>query len=408
MISHAGWRNLEKFSYFFFALGTPDHTLGMTARPADPAGGAPQADCQLPSPASSTSGQAATDTDSSPQASQGQKRKSNSPPAGRHRANAAVTAAPAKPSTSPSSVHAGNPSQAQGTSDIQQLPQLLSDTQQLLHSNTSDLGQKPRNPSGTSFSSKDQGARLKGPPMSTGETQAATEAGSQAERDPAFQRASELETKLSELTHRLSAAEQAAGPSFQIRSQLLQLKDDKAALQADMKQFMQHTSSMLTTLQAQMSRLMGCSLPSMAPVSAENSCLSAASGQSGKGRPEPALSAQAEGQGRYEPTSPLTSAQARGSIHDWHLESHGSQPSPLANHEIFQSATPSPKHTLHQAGHPKPAASGRIQPGQSRLSMDELSMGLDKRKTQVCSSQEPWVCDIDIAKLLMAESRLSP
>ena len=292
-----------------------------------------------------------------------------------------MTAAPAKLSTSPSPAQAGNPSQAQGTSDIQQLPQLLSDTQQLLHSNTSDLGQKPGNTDAMSSSSEDQGVKLKGPLKSTSQIQVATEARSQAEQDPAFQRASELETKLSELTHRLSAAEQAAGPSNEIRGQLLQLKADKAALQADMKQFMQHTSSMLTTLQAQMSRLMGCSLPSTAPVSAENSCMSAASGQLNRGRAGPA---PAEGQGRSEPTSPLASAQARGSIHDWNLESHGSQPSPLARHEIFQSATPSLKHTLHQAGNPQPTACSREQPGQLGFSVDELRMGLDKTRTQVC------------------------
>lgn len=306
-----------------------------------------------------------------------------------------MTAAPAKPSTSPSSVQAGNPSQAQGTSDIQQLPQLMSDTQQLLHSNTADVSQKPGNPGATSISSKDQDAKLKGSAVTTGQVQAATEGGSLAEQDSASHRESELETRLSELTHRLSAAEQAAGHSVEIHSQLLQLKADKAALQADLKQFMQHTSSMLTTLQAQMSRLMGCSLPSTAPVSAENSGTSAASGQLDQGRPEPALSAQAEGQGRPEPISPVTSAQARGSIHDWHVESHGSQPSPLARHEIFQSTTPSPKHTLQQAGHPKLAARSRHQPGQSGLSMDELRMGLDRRRTQVCSS---WLGGTDIAK----------
>ena len=416
----------------------------MTAHPAYPAGGTPQADRQLPSPASSTSDQAATDnSESSPQASQSQKQQPVSPPVGRHRANAAVTAAPAKLSTS---AQAGTPSQAQGASDIQQLPQLLSDTQQLLRSNTSDLGQKPGNTDAMSLSSEDQGATLKGsamftgqkpaatearsqaerdltfqkmfeletklsevthrlsaaeqarvkkPAMSTGQIQAAKEAGSQAEQDPAFRRASELETKLSNSSNRLSAADQVAGPSSEICDQLLQLKADKAALQADMKQFMQHTSSMLTTLQAQMSRLMGCSLPSTAPVSAENSCISAASGQLDEGRPESPL---AEGQGRSEPISPVTSAPARGSIHDWHLESHGSQPSPLARHEIFQSATPSPKHTLQQAGHPKPTACGREQPGQLGISMDELRMGLGKRTMRVCSSQKLWLCDTDTAK----------
>ena len=273
---------------------------------------------------------------------------------------------------------------------MQQLPQPLSYPEHLLHTTTLDLGRQ-HEVDATSLSSEDPGAKLTGPTVSKQQAEAATAAGPPAEAESASHRESELETKLSELTHRLSAAELAAGHSSEIHSQLLQLKEDKAALQADLKQFMQHTSSMLTTLQAQMSRLMGCSLPSTAPVTAENSCASAASGQLDEGRSETALPAQTQAPGSPEKISPATLAQVRGSIHDWHLESHGSQPSPLARHEIFQSAASSPKHALQQAAH------SRVQSGQSGSWMDELRMSLDKRRTKVCRARisDGWLsCDM--------------
>lgn len=216
--------------------------------------------------------------------------------------------------------------------------------------------------------------------------EAAAAAGCLAEGQSASHRERELETKLNELTRRLSTAAQAAGISSEVQSQLLQLKEDKAALQADLKQFMQHTSSMLTTIQAQMSRLMGCGSPTITPLTAVHSCASAATGQLGRsqgqghsdqGHLEPALPVQPQMLGSSEPVSPVTVAQARSSITDWRLESHGSQPSPLARHEIFQSAAPS-KHTLPQA------TPGRGQPQQSASWMDELCMGLDRRSTKVC------------------------
>lgn len=338
----------------------------------------PQADQYSSSPASSTSCQAGADTESRPGASKGQKLQSNNPSVSRHRANAAVTAAPARSySSSPSPVQAGESAQAQGTSATQQPPQPLSDPQQLLHTTTLDLDRQ-NGTGATSLSSEGPGAKLAWPTVSRHQTEAATEAVSPAEGDTASHRESELETKLSELTNRLSAAEQAAGHSSEIHSQLLQLKEDKAALQADLKQFMHHTSSMLTTLQAQMSRLMGCSLHSTAPVIAENSCTSAASEQSNQGRSETALPAQAQALDSCENISPAISARARGSIHDWHLESHGSQPSPLARHEIFHDAASSPKHTVQQAAH------SRVPAGQSGSWMDELCTGMDKRQAQVC------------------------
>ena len=282
----------------------------------------------------------------------------------------------------------GNSELTQGTSAMQQPPQPLSE--RLLHATTFDLSRQ-HEIGATSLSSEDPGAKLTGPTVSTDQAEAATEAGWPAVGDSASHRESELDTKMSELTHRLRAAEQAAGHSSEIHSQLLQLQEDKATLQAELKQFMQHTSSMLTTLQAQMSRLMGCSRPSSAPVTAENSCASAASGQLDQGRSETALPAQAQAPGSPEKISPATLAPARGSIHDWHLESHGSQPSPLARHEIFQSATSSPEHALQQAAY------SRVQSGQSGSWMDELRTGLDKRRTQVCRvrSSDGWLsCDM--------------
>ena len=324
-----------------------------------PAGGTPSGDHQLPSPASSL----------------GQKHESHSPSVSRHRAKAAVTAAPARPySSSPSPMQAGNSMQAQGTSAKQQPPQLLSDPPQLLHTSIPCLSQQP-NAGASSFPREDSDVKVTGPSVSKHQAEAASEAGL---GDAASHRESELETKMSDLAHRLSAAEQAAEPSSEIQSQLLQLKEDKAALQADLKQFMQHTSSMLTTLQAQMSRLMGCSLPSTAPVTAETSCASAASGQVDRGRSEAALPAQAQALGCPEKISPATLAQARDSLHDWHLESHGGQPSPLARHEIFQSAASSPKHEIQLATHSK------AQSGQSCSWMDELHMSLKERRLQVC------------------------
>ena len=314
----------------------PTAGCGEAASPGDK----PQADHQLPSPVRSTSGQSAG---SRPQPSKVQGPEPHSPSAGRHRADAAVTAAPARQSTSPPHLQGDAPSQAQDASATQQLPQPPSDLQQ---------------------------------------AEAGIEAGLSAEGDSASHRDFELETKLSELTHRLSAAERAAGGSSEIQRQLLQLKEDKAALQADLKQFIQHTSSMLTTIQAQMSRLMGCGTPSTAPVTAENS---STSGQLDRGYPEPALPAQARGCGSSEPVSPVTSAQARSSGYDWQLESRGSQPGPLARHEIFQTAATSPQHADHQAAH------SRLQPGQSGSWMDELRINLDRRSTQVGTNIFVWI-----------------
>ena len=263
--------------------------------------------------------------------------------------------------------------------------QARSDSNLLLHS-PHERGQ-PRQSSGvTSSPHQNPDSKPTELPRAMHQADPSAASGSSEAGQSASHKAEELETKLSELTRRLSVAEQAAGVSSEIQSQLLQLKEDKAALQADLKQFMQHTSSMLTTIQAQMSRLMGCAPPTSAFPSAEHSYASAAVGQSdrrqgqgqlGAGHPETALPLQPQAQGSAEPNSPVGLAQARSSISDWRLESHGNQPSPLARHEIFQNAAPS-KQLLPRATH------SRAQAGQSGSWMDELCMGQDSRSTKVC------------------------
>ena len=65
----------------------------------------------------------------------------------------------------------------------------------------------------------------------------------------------------------------------------------------------------------------------------------------------------------------MASGQARDSLQDWWLESHGTQPSPLARHEIFQGS--------------QTASSTAGQPGQLSSWMDELQQGLGSRQEQV-------------------------
>lgn len=312
--------------------------------------------------------------------------ESTSPSVGRHRANAAMTAAPARQSnTSPPPMQAGILSQAPDESAIQRLPQLRPDSDQLLHS-PPDLGQRRQTAGVTTSPCQSSDIKLTEPPVAMHQADAIAGSGLSEAGQYDLNREDELDTKMTELTHRLSAAEQAAGVSSEIQSQLLQLKEDKAAMQAELKQFMQHTSSMLTTIQAQMSRLMACSSATTAAPTAQHSCAAAALGQQGRsqgqgqldlGHPETALPVQPQVVGSSEPVSPMTLAQARSSISDWRLESHGSQPSPLARHEIFQSAIPS-KQMLPQATH------SRAQPGQSGSWMDEPCMGADTSSTKVC------------------------
>lgn len=123
----------------------------------------------------------------------------------------------------------------------------------------------------------------------------------------------QLESKLSALTDRLRTAEQAASTHTVLQQQLLELKQDKDAIQADMRQFTEHISSMLTTLQSQVSRLLLSNSVEPHQHQASAAMHSAAGKQTGQ-------------QGSL------------GTAHlQWNVESHGSVPSPLARHQIFQS-----------------------------------------------------------------------
>ena len=208
---------------------------------------------------------------------------------------------------------------------------------------------------------------------------------------------SELEAKLTELTHRLSAAEQAAGHHSEIKEQLLQLKEDKSALQDDLKQFMQHTSSVLTILQANMSRLMLSGSSSRSSLTAENSHASVASIGLPQGFPEPVIAARppleggdahskgsdASWKGSDEAVSPVAMPQARSSLHDWQVESHGNQPSPLARHEIFQSIA-SPVQAV------RPPSSLGGQPGQLGSWLAELPLQLQDSNQKVHALLDPF------------------
>lgn len=122
----------------------------------------------------------------------------------------------------------------------------------------------------------------------------------------------QLEAKLSALTDRLHAAEQAAGSHSQLQQQLQELKQDKDALQADMKQFTDHISTMLTTLQSQVSKLF-LTDPKQGQIYQHGAVQNRAD--------EGSHSQGSEG------LAPL----------QWNVESHGMAPSPLARHQIFQS-----------------------------------------------------------------------
>ena len=135
----------------------------------------------------------------------------------------------------------------------------------------------------------------------------------------------QLEAKLSALTDRLHAAEQAAGQHRELQQQLQELKQAKNALQADMKQFTEHISSMLTTLQSQVSKLL---LPGFSQGSTAQH--TAVQSPANKGSP---------GEGSLG-TAPL----------QWRLESHGAVASPLARHQIFSSEPASSPHALADRG----------------------------------------------------------
>ena len=346
---------------------------------AGSAGHQSQVDHKVPSPLGSSrsghSAAAAADFQGKGEAYKGQKPETGSLSVSRQRAEAAMTAAPPRQSTAAHPLHAGVPVDEDTRSpSLQPLPDM-----QEASPATSHFSRFPDQARGMDPWDKSSGSQALDEPAFVPQAAASEDSSAEASADVDRQAShgeSELEAKLSELTYRLSVAEQAAGHHSQIQSQLTQLKGDKAALQEDLKQFMQHTSSMLTTIQAQMSRLMFPTADITAPASAEHIHASDASLRLNQDLPATALPARAPAEGSAEPSSPTTFAPARSSLHDWQLESHGSQPSPLARHEIFQRDA-SPRQALQQ----DPSSSN--QPAEFGSWMAELQQGLGSRSKQV-------------------------
>lgn len=177
----------------------------------------------------------------------------------------------------------------------------------------------------------------------------------------------QLEAKLSALTDRLHAAEQAAGQHSELQQQLQELKQAKNALQADMKQFTEHISSMLTTLQSQVSRLLlpGFSQGSTAQQTADQSPANKGSSSQGS------LS-----------TTPL----------QWHLESHGAVPSPLARHRIFSSQTASSPRALADCGSTSAANVSMMRGGVASMS-DQAASQPSTGQSAAAGAQEPGSSD---------------
>ena len=299
----------------------------------------------------------AKDAPDTRQNSVGQKAVSNSPQGGRQQAEAATTSAPCRPNSEshpspPSSLH------SQHASDSQ--PKLKSAS----HTPTEhayDAG------------SADDCAQSANAHVEPSKEASGAESLSSRE--------AELEVKLSELTQRLTNAEQAAVHHSQLHSHLQQLKADKTALQSDLQQFMQHTSSMMTTLQSQISKLIVAAPATSAQAVAEqahlastsraghprqDTCEHALHGKPSEGHLGPAL----------DPASTLAPAQTRSSVQEWLLESHGDEPSPLACHEIFEG-------TASRMQSSRDVQGNTVQQRQSQSRLNGLKLGLDSRQEQV-------------------------
>ncbi len=309
----------------------------------------------------------AKDAPDTRQNSEGQEAVSGSPQVGRQRAEAATTSAPRRQNSEshpspPSSLHSHH------TSDSQ--PQLQTASHTPTEQAPDDAG------------SEDACAQSADAHVEPSREASAKAVASAAES--LSSREAELEVKLSELTQRLSNAEQAAAHHSQLHSQLQQLKADKTALQSDLQQFMQHTSSMMTTLQSQISKLIVATPATSAQTVAEQAHLASASraGHSRQDTFEHALHEKpSEGHlgPALGPASTLAPAQTRSSVQDWLLESHGDQPSPLACHEIFQGAV-----THMQSS--RDAQGSTVHQRQSRSLVNGLQLELDRRQEQVrCS-----------------------
>ena len=305
-----------------------------------------------------------TDAPDPRQNPEGQEAASDSPQVGRQRAEAATTCAPHRPNSEthpspPSSLH------SQHASDSQPQLQTASHT---------PAEQPPYDAGFQDDCAQSADAHVEPSREASAETVASA-------AESLSSREAELEVKLSELTHRLTNAEQAAAHHSQLHNQLQQLKADKTALQSDLQQFMQHTSSMMTTLQSQISKLIVTAPTTSAQAVAEQAHLASASraGHSKQDSCEHALHGQpSEGQmgPALGPASTLAAAQTRSSVQDWLLESHGDQPSPLACHEIFQGAA-----SRMQSS--RDVQANDVQQRQSQSQVNGLQLGLGRRQEQV-------------------------
>ena len=319
----------------------------------------PTSDAQSDAPAM------AKDAPDTRQNSQGQEAVTDSPQIGRQRAEAATTSAPCRQNSEsqplpPSSLH------SQYASDSQ--PQLQTASHTPTEQAPYDAG------------SEDHCAQSAGACVEPSREASAKAVASAAES--LSSREAELEVKLSELSQRLGNAEQAAAHHSQLHSQLQQLKADKTALQSDLQHFMQHTSSMMTTLQSQISKLIVATPATSAQAIAEQAQLAPASraGHPRQDTREHAVHGTPSREGHLGPAlgpaSTPAPAQTRSSVQDWLLESHGDQPSPLVCHEIFQGAASRMQSSRDVQGK-------TVQQRQSQSRVDGLQLGLNRRQEQV-------------------------
>ena len=298
------------------------------------------------------------------QNSEGQEAVSDSPQIGRQRAEAAITSAPRRQNSEshlppPSSLHS----------------QHVSDSQPQLQTASQTKAQQAYDAGSEDHCAQSAGACVE-PSREASAKAVASAAESLSSRE------AELEVKLSELSQRLGNAEQAAAYHSQLHSQLQQLKADKTALQSDLQHFMQHTSSMMTTLQSQISKLIVATPATSAQAIAEQAQLAPASraGHPRQDTREHAVHGTPSREGHLGPAlgpaSTPAPAQTRSSVQDWLLESHGDQPSPLVCHEIFQGAASCMQSSRDVQGK-------TVQQRQSQSRVDGLQLGLNRRQEQV-------------------------
>ena len=306
-----------------------------------------------------------TDAPDPRQNPEGQEAASDSPQVGRQRAEAATTCAPHRPN---SETHPSPPSSLHS--------QHASDSQPQLQTASHTPAEQPPYDAGFQDDCAQSADAHVEPSREASAEAVASAAESLSSRE------AELEVKLSELTQRLTNAEQAAAHHSQLHSQLQQLKADKTALQSDLQQFMQHTSSMMTTLQSQISKLIVAAPTTSAQAVAEQDHLASASraGHPEQDTCEHALHGKPSAEGHIGtalgPASTLAAAQTRSSVQGWLLESHGDQPSPLACHETFQGAASRMQSSRNVQGN-------AVQQRQSQSRVNGLQLGLGRRQEQV-------------------------